>query len=601
MRLQSASAEYLLHGGTDCRGYEYLGCHRLPDGYVFRVWAPNATRVFAVGDFCDWQEGIPMYQVTDGGIWECSAVGDRIQNGGIYKFRIVNSDRTVYKADPFAFASQCPPDTASVVCDLGEYKWRDEGWFAYRSGKAGKSCGEPFNAYEIHLPTWRRRDDGSAMNYRDIARELAPYVKQMGYTHVQLLPIWESCDKDGRGYEASSYFAPSARLGSPNDFMAFVDSMHEAGIGVLLDWTPTGVGRSESALCDFDGQPLYEKTDGSSDGEFDLDRREVRSFLLSNACFWLDRYHIDGLCIGDVGAESAGFKRELAECLRREYSDVLLISRSATDGCELFDMCFDGDWAADAFERAETAPEFRSYHIDKQRASFNTAPSGKYVLPLSHDRLTCGNKTFLDKMSGDYWQKFASTRAFLGYMMTFPGKKLTFMGSEIGQFKEWDGESPVEWFLLDYDSHAELQRYVSDLGQLYLRTPALWQADSLRDGFSWLEPDKNHKEQGIVSYCRSDSNGEEVIIVINFTPVAYENYRLGVPCGGEYREMFNSDDGRYGGSGVVNASALPSETRSSDCQENSIVMRVPPLAVSILKCVRRTQSKRKTSIASKTK
>ena len=537
--MQTASAEYALHQGTNCKAYHHFGCQRVLGDFIFRVLSPDASRVCLVGDFCGWDEGLSMSLISEDGVWECAVRSDRIGYGDKYKFKIFYGDRVEYRADVFAFASECPPNTASLVCDLDRYVWRDKGWLSHRRMMAEQLHDLPLNIYELDLATWHCHSDGSVMSYREVAGELATYVKQMGYTHIQLLPVWRR--------DLCSAFAPDSRMGGHEDFMFFVDSMHEAGVGVLLDWSFT-----EAEIQYYSqqmGQPYFE----------------------ANALFWVDRYHVDGLCVG--GERWNDIAANVARAVRSQYPDVILICREKkTDG---FDLCFDGAWADELYECATTDAFLRE-------PSYKTSADLRgRVLPVSYEGLINGKRTFLDKMSGDYWQKFAGARAFLGYMMTVGGKKLTFMGSEIGQFKEWDGESAVEWFLLEHDSHARLQRYVADLGQLYLRTPALWQEQNGNaDGMCVSHDDT---VQGIISYCRRDKDGNEVIVVINFTPVVYENYRLEVCCGGEYREIFNSDDISYGGSGVVN-----SETVSCD-GDSSIVIKVPPLAVSILRCVVRTR------------
>lgn len=560
----SASADYLFHQEMDCKVYEYLGCQRVSDGFSFRIWLPNASGVCVVGDFYGWDEGIPMRYIAQAGIWECTVAPDGIRQGDKYKFKITHGDSTVYKADMFAFASECPPNTASLVCDLDEYVWRDEGWIRHRREIGKKFYSLPLNIYELDLATWRSRDDGGVMTYSEAARELAPYVKQMGYTHIQLLPIWRS---HGDEVYECSMFAPTAQMGGHKDFMSFVDAMHEAGVGVLLDWSFSEL--EYNGIHNALGQPVESEA--------------TASCLVSNALFWVDKYHLDGLCVGDIGDLSQkqwkDFVELVADTVKCQHPDVLMISRRELDGV---DLCFDGEWVEKTFDRAVTDPFLREYSVDDSGRERKNL-----VLPVSYDELTGGKKTFLDKMSGDYWQKFAGTRTFFGYMMTFPGKKLTFMGSDIGQFREWDGKNAMEWFLLDHDSHARLQRYIADLGQLYLRTPALWQQENVVEGISISS--QCQTEQGVISYRRADDDGDEVIVVINFTPVAYENYKLGVPCGGEYREIFNSDDVCYGGSGVVNSEDIVSESASEGSNKNSIVIKVPPLATSILRCVRRTQ------------
>ena len=586
MSLGTLSAEYLFHQGTNCRVYEYLGCHYDCGGYVFRVWAPHATRVYLVGDFCDWQNGLPMRLVTAGGVWECKVFGKRIKSGDFYKFKIISGDRTLYKADPYAFEAECPPLTASVVCDIS-YNWRDDGWLAYRQQNARSVAEQPMNVYELHLGTWRVREDGSTMSFSEVAVELAPYVKQMGYTHVQILPVWE-CIKDGSlGYAPSSYFAPSALQGGGAELKAFVDRMHEAGIGVILDWSPMMPDCSESGICRFDGQPLYERADGSA--KLDTSKREVRSFLLSNASFWINEYHFDGLCAESI--DDSSFVELFMRTIKSQIPDVLLIAKNG-DG--RFDMTWNKRWSVVALKMLGD----ENFNAQNEIASLGVL-AGRNMLALSYEALCGEGNTIMEKAEGKYSEKFDRVRALLGFMMTFPGKKLTFMSNEIGQFKKWNGQDSVEWFLLEYETHAKIQRYAAELGQFYLQTPALWQTDGSWEGYEPLE--NTNKEQGIISYRRKDRSGGEVIVIINLANRTYENFRLGVPYQATYREIINSDDKRYGGSGVVNTDDIASQRIAWNWQENSITVRVPPLAVSILKCVGKTQSKRKTSKASKTK
>ncbi len=634
MKKESNAAEYLFHQGTNYKAYEYLGAHAEADGYVFRVWAPNADEVSVVGDFCDWNTGLHMERVSNGGIWECHVEG-RVKNGDRYKFKITNGGVSHLKSDPYGVSAELPPDTATVIADIDGYEWRDDGWLSYRRKKSGNSFFEPMNIYEVHLGSWKLHEDGSMYSYTELAEELSTYVKQMGYTHIELMPIAEHPFDGSWGYQVCSYFAPTSRYGSPKEFMAFVDRMHEAGIGVILDWVPAHFPKDEHGLYEFDGQPLYEyqgsdriEHAGWGTRRFDVGRNEVECFLVSNATFWLEKYHIDALRVDAVASmiyldydrmpgewvpnvygdnrclEAIAFFRKLNSHIKGAFPDVLMIAEESTawgnvttfdNGGLGFDFKWNMGWMNDTLSYAETDPIYRKYDHEKTTFSLTYAFSEKYILPISHDEVVHGKKSFLDKMSGDYWQKFASTRAFMGYMMTHPGKKLMFMGGEIGQFREWDYKGQIEWFLLDYDAHAKLQRYVAELNHLYLKCPELWQKDDSWEGFKWIEP--NNRDQSIISYRRIDEEGNELIVLINFTPVVYEDYRLGVPCAGIYREIFNSDDERFGGSGVVNTAELGTEARPWNWLENSIILRVPPLAVTILKCTRRAPAKRKTSNA----
>lgn len=620
MRKENDMASYFFHQGTNYTAYDYLGLHIEDSFAVFRVWAPNAESVFVVGDFNEWQNQHPMTRITEGGVWEVKLPRDRVLEGARYKYKIHSWGREILKADPYGISSELPPDTASVVTSIDGYQWRDGGWLKYRKSKQGRMHSEPMNIYEIHLGSWKRHEDGSYYSYAEIASELAPYVKQMGYTHVELLPVMEHPFDGSWGYQVCSYYAPTARFGSPKDFMAFVDSMHEAGIGVILDWVPAHFPKDEHGLYEFDGRPLYEyqgydrmEHAGWGTRRFDVGRNEVECFLVSNADFWFRKYHVDGLRVDAVASmlyldydkkpgewipnvygdhrclEAIAFFQKLNSYIKEAFPDVLMIAEESTAWANItsfendglgFDMKWNMGWMNDTLSYAELDPIYRKYHHEKLTFSLTYAFGEKYLLPISHDEVVHGKKSLLDKMSGDYWQKFASTRAFLGYMMTHPGKKLLFMGSEIGQFKEWDHNGAVEWFLLDYESHAKLQYYTAELNHLYLKTPALWEIDDSWDGFQWIDVD--NQSQSIISFRRIDRQGREILILINFTPVAREDFLLGVPSAGVYEEIFNSDCEEFGGSGVINVGDLESTGIPWNNAEDSLKLRVPPLGMLVL-------------------
>jgi len=624
-------APYFFHQGTNYFAYEYLGAHSTEAGFVFRVWAPNADRVFLAGDFNDWSESLPMERITEGGVWEIEVTDGSVKAGDRYKYKIYGCGQVHFKSDPYARATEVPPETASVVIDETEFPWKDKGWLEHRAGLAGKFYSRPMNIYEIHLGSWKRHEDGTPFTYVELARELAPYVKQMGYTHVELLPVTEHPFDGSWGYQVTSYFAPTARYGTPDEFRAFVDKMHEAGIGVILDWVPAHFPKDRFGLYEFDGKPLYEyqgwdriEHEGWGTRRFDVGREEVQSFLISSATYWLKEFHVDALRVDAVASmiyldydkrpgewvpnqdggnrclEAISFFRKLNSHIKGLYPDVLMIAEESTAWANVttfergglgFDMKWNMGWMNDTLAYGELDPVYRKYHHDKITFSLTYAFGEKYVLPISHDEVVHGKKSFLDKMSGDYWQKFAGARAFYGYMMTHPGKKLFFMGSEIGQFREWDYEGEIEWFLLEYETHAKFQRYVAELNQLYLEQPSLWQIDDSWEGFSWIDAD--NRDQSVVSYRRIDRAGNELVIVINFTPVARENYRIGVPEEGRYEELINSDHERFGGSGVVNIGVLKSEPKALHGFAQSVSLRLPPLGITVLrrKKTRRAKSK----------
>ena len=614
-------ASYLFHQGTNYKAYDYLGVHVTEQGVVFRVWAPNAEKVFVVGDFNQWLEKAPMKMITRGGVWEAVLPTDAVKLGDKYKFKIYNGGRSVMKSDPYGIEAELPPATATVISDIDGYVWRDEGWLTHRKKKAGKFVNEPINIYEIHLGSWKRHEDGSYYTYSEIASELAPYVKQMGYTHVELMPVMEHPFDGSWGYQVCSYYAPTARYGSPKEFMGFIDSMHEAGIGVILDWVPAHFPKDEHGLYEFDGVPLYEyqgwdriEHDGWGTRRFDVGRNEVECFLISNAMFWIEKYHVDGLRVDAVASmmyldydrlpgqwvpnvngdnkclEAIAFFQKLNGWLEGKHPDVMMIAEESTawanvtkfaDGGLGFDAKWNMGWMNDTLSYISEDPLFRKYHHDKMTFALTYSFNEKYILSVSHDEVVHGKRSLIDKMWGDYWQKFAGVRAYLGFMMTHPGKKLLFMGSEFGQFIEWKYDSQLDWFLLDYESHSKLQHYVAELNQFYLSTPALWQKDDSWDGFRWIDPD--NRDQSIFSYRRIDAKGREYIVLINFTPVVREDFLLGVPSSGIYQEVLNSDDLRFGGSGVINSEDMKTTGVAWNYQPDSVKLRVPPLGMSILK------------------
>lgn len=627
MENSSNLAAYLFHQGTNYKAYEYFGCHLTEDGYVFRVFAPNARQIFVVGDFNGWGEGLPMSRITSGGVWEITVCADRISEGDRYKYKIRCDGREdSFKADPFAVRSECPPATASIVCGTDGYKWRDGGWLKYRKAKAPNYRREPMNVYELHLGSWKRKDDGGTLSYGEIADDLATYVKQMGYTHIELMPVAEYPFGGSWGYQVCSYFAPTARYGSPKEFMAFVDKMHEAGIGVILDWVPAHFPKDEHGLFEFDGRPLYEYSDPMrrehrvwNTRYFDVGRNEVKSFLISNAIYWLEKYHIDALRVDAVSSmlyldydrgagewqpniygtnenlEAVEFFRELNRFVKSEYPDVLTIAEesSAWQGVTTFenrglgfDLKWNMGWSHDTLEYVRIDPIFRKYDHNKLIFSLSYAYDENYILPITHDDVVHCKGSLVGKMFGNDEQKMAGVRAYLGYMMTHPGKKLTFMGCEIGQPGEWDHDGSVPWQILESEEHARLQYYVQQLNFTYLKTPALWQNDTERYGFEWICADD--RDRSIISYLRRDLNGKEILVVINFTPVAYDNYLVGVDSEGEYKEIFNSDERRFGGSGFVNSSKIYGKPISAHGKAASIEIKVAPFGVSLIELVTKT-------------
>lgn len=622
----------LFRSGDEKRAYEWLGVHREGAGLRFRVWAPNAERVFLVGSFNDWQETCPM-TALDGGIWEVTLSEGDAEIGNLYKYKIVRDGREYFRSDPYSFKMDAPPHCASVITDIDGYKWRDRGWMAQRREAADAGIySQPLNIYELHAGSWMRRSDGGFLSYRELAEELAPYVKQMGYTHVELLPIASHPYFGSWGYQTGGYFSPDSRYGEPCDLMGFVDTMHRAGVGVILDVTPAHFPKDEFGLFEFDGTHLYEY--GSEErrdtgmwrtARFDTGRSEVVSFLISNAIYWIEKYHIDGIRAdavssmiyldygksdgewtpSDVGdnicREAVEFLSKLNRAVKELYPDVIMIAEesgnfggvTSPEGLG-FDLKWNMGWMNDTLSYAVTDFGGRGEVHDRLTFPLTYAFDEKFILPISHDEVVYGKRSFLDKMPGDYWQKFAGARAFEALRMFSPGKKLTFMGSEIGQFREWEHEREVEWFLLDYEAHDRHQLYLADLNVFYLAHPELWQVDNGWKGFKWIDPDD--AERSIISFRRIGENSHELIIAINFTTRTYPDYFLPVPEDGIYEELFNSDDKRYGGSGVTNTgvrfSSRPNPSLSGGKPAEEILpfavrLRLPPLGVTVLKLTER--------------
>lgn len=629
MERQNDQAPYFFHQGSSYRAYDYLGVHRSGGEIVFRVWAPNANSVSVVGDFNGWNPAAaPMEKVTSGGVWEVSLPSDTVADGQCYKFFIRNKEKELYKADPYAFRAQLPPETASVVWNTGGHHWRDAGWLAHRAKTATREVvlSQPMNIYELHAGSWKRHEDGSSLSYTELADELVPYLKEMGYTHLELMPLAEYPFDGSWGYQICGYYAPTSRYGTPQDLMEFVDRLHEAGLGVILDWVPAHFPKDAHGLYEFDGQPLYEyqgadrmEHAGWGTRRFDVGREEVQSFLISNAVYWVETYHIDGLRVDAVASmlyldydkrpgewipniygdnrclEAIAFFQKLNDRLAHLHPDVLTIAEESTAWANITHMGGDGlgftlkwnmGWMNDSLAYLCEDPLWRSYHHNKLTFPLTYAYSERFILPVSHDEVVHGKKSLLDRAPGPYEQKFANTRAYLAYMMTTPGKKLLFMGSEIGQFREWDFSGQVEWFLLDYPMHAAFQSYVAALNQFYLANPALWEKDGdWIGGFEWIDAD--NAEQSIYSYRRKDSAGHEIIVLLNFLPVRRDDFLLAVPYAGTYEEIFNSDQKEYGGEGIEN----PGRHRTEPCllrsYGNAIRISVPPMSALFFRCVRK--------------
>ena len=592
---------YLFHQGTNFHAYELLGCHersarRGRYEYVFRVWAPNADSAALVGDFCS---------------WECVFVSKSRLRGSFYKFRIERGGISHLKSDPYAFASQTLENTASIISSPLSLGHTDSEWMEHR--RELFSDGEhyypsPMNIYELHLGSWRTRDGASTsdgghyLGYREIADMLAPYLRDMGYTHAELMPIAEHPFDGSWGYQICSYYAPTSRFGAPEDFAYFVDRLHEYGIGVILDWVPAHFPKDEHGLYEFDGGPLYEyqgedrrEHKGWGTRCFDVGRCEVQSFLISNALFWLREYHVDGLRIdavasmlyldydrkpgewipniygGNENLEAIAFFRKLNSAVFAEFPDVLMIAEESTafpgvtkpvsEGGLGFNFKWNMGFANDMFEYISMDPIYRQYHHSKLTFPMMYAYSENFILPVSHDEVVHGKRSLIGKMYGEYDEKFAMMRAFMTFLMTMPGKKLTFMGTEFAQFREWDYENELEWFMLSYPRHAEMQRYLRRLNHLYLNSPELWRIDDGWDGFSWLEADR--ARDNVVAYRRLDGRGGELIVVINFSPVDRPDYPIMPPRHGKYRILLDSDRYEFGGGEKINSDLIKTENAPS--------------------------------------
>ena len=632
MPKNEALAPYLFHQGTNYHSYQYLGAHKEEGEYVFRVWAPNAYVAFVVGDFNGWEETHPMERVSDGGIFEGRVAASIFGAGSLYKYKLKTPHGDRYKADPYGTYMPPMPETATAYFDIEGYEWRDESYLKARA-RAAKTpvMQRPLNIYEVHLGSFKRHADGSYLTYRELAAELAPYVKQMGYTHVELLPVMEHPFDGSWGYQVTGYYAPTSRFGTPHDFMAFVDAMHEAGIGVILDWVPAHFPKDAHGLYEFDGQPLYEyqgrdrmEHQGWGTRCFDVGREEVQSFLISNATYWAKYYHADGLRVDAVASmlyldydrapgewvpnvygdnrslEAISFFRKLNAHMRGEFPDVLMIAEESTafgnltsfeDGGLGFSLKWNMGWMNDTLAYAETDPLYRKYNHNNTTFSLTYAFGEKYVLPISHDEVVHGKKSFLDRMPGEYEMKFAGARTFLAYMMTHPGKKLLFMGCEYGPFREWDYENELEWFMLDYPKHAALQHYTAALNHFYLQTPALYEQDHSWAGFCWIDAD--NRDQSVLSYRRIAKDGREVVVILNFTPVQRKNFRVGLPHRGIWQEVFNSDGEAFGGSGAANAGDIRTEDVEMHGLPQSAVLTLPPMSAIFLTCRRKTPKRAK--------
>ncbi len=619
---------YFFKEGTHCKLYGKLGSHMAEvegvSGAHFAVWAPNANMVSVVGDFNNWKTKSHPLKVRDdwSGIWEGFIPG--IKEGEIYKYHI-SSRYHGYKADkcdPFAFHHETPPKTGSKVWRL-DYKWNDREWMETR--KKHNSLKAPISIYEVHMGSWRRvpEDGNRPLNYREMAHWLADYVKDMGFTHVEFLPLTEYPFYGSWGYQVTGYFAPTSRFGTPQDFMYLVDHLHQNGIGVILDWVPSHFPTDEHGLGYFDGTHLFEHADAQKGFHpdwqsyiFNYGRNEVRSFLISSAIYWLDKYHIDGIRVDAVASmlyldysrkegewipnefggreniEAINFIKKFNEAVYAEFPDVQtfaeestawpMVSKPTYVGGLGFGMKWNMGWMHDTLKYFTKDPYYRKFYHNQLTFSIWYAFFENFVLPLSHDEVTHGKGSLLGKMPGDEWQRFANLRLLYGYMFCHPGKKLLFMGCEFGQVKEWGHEESLEWHVLEFGFHKGVQLWVKDLNRLYRSEPALYELDFENDGFEWV--DFHDWEHSVVSFIRKGRDTKDIILTVcSLTPVLRERYRVGVPIGGWWQEVLNSDGTEYGGSGKGNSGGVNAEDLPSHKRPHSINITLPPLGMVVFK------------------
>ena len=616
----------VFHTGDSVRAYDFLGAHLVnrngKNGVVFRVWAPTARSVSVAGDFNNWNnEANYMYNIGYG-VWEVFVEG--VKEFCTYKYCIESEygDRLM-KADPYAFHAQTRPGQASVVYDIENYSWNDSEWFNKR--KENNISSSPMNIYEMHAGSWRKYPDGNFFNYQKLADELIPYLKEMHYTHVQLMPIMEYPYDGSWGFQTTGYYAPTSRYGTPSDFMAFVDKLHGEGIGVILDWVPSNFPTDDFGLARFDGSPLYESNDPKTSKRdswgtclFNYARFEVTSFLVSCAMFWLDKYHIDGLRIGALSSmlyldygktegewepnkfggkenlDAVDFVKRLNTAVHMYHPDVMMFAEENTswpklthkieDGGLGFDFKWNMGWMNDILHYMSLNSMWRPFNHDSLTFSFYYAFSEKFLLPISHDEVSHGKGSLIKQMPGKYDEQFAGVRAFITYMYAHPGKKLVFMGTEIGQFDEWNHEEAIQWDLLEFEKHKKLRTFFKELNKFYLDCKPLYELDTVWKGFDWIHHDDY--TNSVIAFKRTDKNGDEIVSVCNFQPIRRDEYCIGVPKYGLYDEVFNSDEERFGGSGVVNGNNIKTEVMKIHGFDQGLSLTLPPLSVIYLRCAK---------------
>lgn len=618
-------AKYLFHEGKNYRSYQLMGAHICTENNVkgvrFTTWAPNATKVYVVNDDTQWSinDKYEMQRASEGGIWTAFIPG--IEEGTLYKYAVLNgSNKVMLKSDPYGFYSELRPNTASIVANYDNYKWKDTKWLKARSKE--NIYESAVNIYEAHLGSWRLKGNGDYYSYKELAEMMPKYVKEMGYTHVELMPVMEHPLDDSWGYQVTGYYSVTSRYGSINDFKYLVDAFHKEGIGVILDWVPGHFCKDAHGLYRFDGTPVYEYSDerlsenkGWGAANFDLGKREVKSFLVSNAMFWFENYHIDGLRVDAVAnmlyldydrkpgewkpnkygenknLEAIEFFKELNTAVFKEYPSVLMIAEESTSwplvtrpadvGGLGFNFKWNMGWMNDILQYVQIDPKNRKYHHQKLTFPSMYQYSENFILPISHDEVVHGKKSLVDKMWGDTWNKFAGLRLFVAFMLGHPGKKTLFMGSEFAQFIEWRHKEQLEWELIDKKQHADTHKFFKDINNFYKKNESLWKYDYDGKGFEWIDADNN--EQSILVFMRkSDKPEDTLIFVCNFTPAVYFDFKIGVPYYGEYTQKFNTDSKKYGGSDQVIGDVLVSKKEGFHNQKNSLEIKVPPMAALVL-------------------